>query len=85
MHNKVLIDYMLNLNTSVINVMVLWNVQNVPLDIIWLVTIKEKLLIEISLNTLHSVDLVTKVVNVLKPVMFVKNVKLLMELGIMIK
>jgi hypothetical protein len=85
MHNKALIDYINNLNTSVINVMVLWNVQNVPLDIIWLVTIKEKLLIEILLNTLHSVDLVTKVVNVLKPVMFVKNVKLLMELGIMIK
>lgn len=85
MLNKVLIDYTLLLKMSVISVTDLWNVLNVPLGITWLVTIKGKLSIEISLNMPLSVDLVTKVVNVQKPVMFVKNVKSLMELGITMK
>lgn len=63
----------------------LWNVLNVLPDIIWPVITPEKLLIEILPNMLLSVDLVTKDVNVLNPVMFVTNVKSPTELGTKMK
>lgn len=67
----------------VINVAGLWNVPNVKKDTTLPPTMPEKLLIEILLNTLLSVNLVTTGVNVTKPLINAQNVIWMIKRGIM--
>lgn len=84
MLNNRLIDYTLLIKMKFLNVTDPWKLPIVLLGTIWPPTIWEKLTIQTSQNMLLSVSLVTKDAIVLNLVMFAKDVKSMMELGIMI-